>query len=142
VGDEKVSGEEIKHTKDSLKVVRKAWDKKKAILLDVRTPREWKKGHVKGAIHFPLRELTKIAKGKNAKKRLEKLLPKAKGMVIYCHCQSGVRSLYAAELLLPLGYDIRALKPGYPVLISNGFPNETVKDDKKKDGAKGTDDKR
>jgi phage shock protein E len=51
---------------------------------------------------------------------LAKVLPKDK--VIYCYCLAGGRCMEAASILKPLGYDVRALKPGYPQLVKAGFP--------------------
>jgi len=59
-----------------------------AIVLDVRTQREWDKGHVENAVHIPLNELhNRINEVKNLNKP-----------VIAC-CESGVRSAKAAKFL-------------------------------------------
>jgi rhodanese-related sulfurtransferase/rubrerythrin len=57
-------------------------------LLDVRQPKEYKKGHLPGAMLIPVKELTD---------RLGELDP-AKPTFVYCH--SGVRSKAAVQLLL------------------------------------------
>jgi len=51
---------------------------------------------------------------------LANLLPKTK--IIYVHCLAGGRCLQAADILAPLGYDVRPLKPGYQALVAAGFP--------------------
>ena len=51
---------------------------------------------------------------------LAKILPKDK--IIYCYCLAGGRCAEAAAMLKPLGYDVRAIKPGYPQLVKAGFP--------------------
>lgn len=61
---------------------------KGAIILDVRTQKEWDNGHIKHARHIPLDEL------KNRIGELKKL----KKPVITC-CASGARSAKAAEYL-------------------------------------------
>lgn len=59
-----------------------------AIILDVRTKREWDNGHIKGAKHVPLDEL------QNKVEALKKL---NKPFVVCC--ESGVRSAKAAKFL-------------------------------------------
>ena len=51
---------------------------------------------------------------------LAKILPKDK--IIYCYCLAGGRCAEAAAMLRLLGYDVRAIKPGYPQLVKAGFP--------------------
>jgi rhodanese-related sulfurtransferase len=104
------------HTKDSLDTVKQAMAEKKAILVDVREPEEWEEGHVAGARLVPL---SVLEKGVNPQE-LARVLPKDK--IIYCHCLAGGRCRDAAAILKPLGYDVRALKPGYPQLEKAGFP--------------------
>lgn len=104
------------HTKDSLDTVKRAVAEKKAILVDVREQEEWEQGHVVGAKLLPLSVLEKGVKADD----LANVIPR--GTVVYCHCLSGGRCLEAAKILAPLGYDVRALKPGYPQLEKAGFP--------------------
>ncbi|WP_298892265.1 rhodanese-like domain-containing protein [uncultured Psychroserpens sp.] len=59
-----------------------------AVILDVRTQREWDKGHIENSVHIPLNEL-------NARVDEVKQLNKP---VIAC-CESGVRSAKAAKFL-------------------------------------------
>lgn len=103
------------HTKDSLDTVKAALKEKKAVLVDVREQREWDAGHIDGAILLPLSKLKEIDA-----EALAKQLPKDK--VIYCHCAVGRRALTAGDLLKKHGYDVRPLKPGYSVLVEEGFP--------------------
>jgi rhodanese-related sulfurtransferase len=104
------------HTKDSLDTVKQAVARQKAVIVDVREPDEWQEGHLAGACLLPLSALERGA----PPQELGKILPKDK--VIYCYCLAGGRSMEAAEMLKPLGYDVRALKPGYPQLVKAGFP--------------------
>jgi phage shock protein E len=65
-----------------------------ALLIDVRTPAEFKSGHLPNAINLPLAEI-------------ESALPlrvKDKNQVLLLHCQSGVRSGVARSKLKSLGY--------------------------------------
>jgi rhodanese-related sulfurtransferase len=104
------------HTKDSLESVQQAVADQKAVLVDVREPEEWNEGHLSGARLLPLSVLEKGAKPD----AIANLLPKTK--IIYVHCLAGGRCLEAADILAPLGYDVRPLKPGYKALVSAGFP--------------------
>jgi len=108
------------HTTDSLDKVKQGLDQKKAVLIDVREPAEWKRGHLRAAELVPLSELKRIASDPAAKQKLEKSLPKDR--IIYCHCGSGVRVLTAADILGKLGYDIRPLADGFEALLKAGFP--------------------
>lgn len=104
------------HTKDSLEAVQQAVADQKAVLVDVREPEEWNEGHLSGARSLPLSVLEKGVKPD----ALANLLPKTK--IIYVHCLAGGRCLEAADILAPLGYDVRPLKPGYKALVTAGFP--------------------
>lgn len=65
-----------------------------ALVLDVRTVREFAAGHVAGARHLPLAELPR---------RLEELAPwRERPVLIFCH--SGRRSARAAALLRRAGF--------------------------------------
>jgi len=104
------------HTKDSLESVQQAVADQKAVLVDVREPEEWNEGHLSGARSLPLSVLEKGVKPD----AIANLLPKTK--IIYVHCLAGGRCLEAADILAPLGYDVRPLKPGYKALVAAGFP--------------------
>lgn len=62
--------------------------KQDAIILDVRTEREWNEAHIPNAIHVPLDDL---------KDNITALKKMNKPFIV--HCQSGVRSAKAAKLL-------------------------------------------
>lgn len=110
----------MEHTADPLTQVKTAVDGGKAVMLDVREQGEWDAGHLASARLIPLSALSKDAA------TLAAGLPKDKP--IYIHCRSGGRCLAAAELLKPLGYDVRPLKAGYGELVKNGFtPAEPAK---------------
>jgi len=104
------------HTKDSLDMVKQATAAGQAILVDVREEEEWAEGHVVGAKLLPLSDLEKGIPAD----QLTKTLPK--GKIVYVHCQAGGRCKQAADILAESGYDVRALKPGFPALEKAGFP--------------------
>ncbi len=120
VGPQPLKADDVEHTKDSLKKVKKLVDSKKAVLIDVREQREWDAGHVDGAMLIPLSVLSENNAESEFVQGLEKKLPKK--YPLYVHCRSGGRCLIASEILEDLGYETRPLKPGYLQLIDAGFP--------------------
>lgn len=65
-----------------------------AVLVDVRTPREYVGGHIKGAVSLPLDDVATKA---------SKMLPdKDAGVIVYC--LSGARSGRVARMLARMGY--------------------------------------
>lgn len=84
-------------------VTAREFDQMKGItLLDVRTAREYKQGHIPGAVHIELSDV-----GSKAKK-----LRKDREMVVYC--QSGNRSIWAIKRLMGMGFtSLYNLKGGY-----------------------------
>ncbi len=71
-------------------------------LLDVRTDKEYRLGHIPGAVHIPLEDV-----GARAKK-----LRKDKEIVVYC--QTGNRSIWAIKRLMGMGFtNLSHLKGGY-----------------------------
>jgi rhodanese-related sulfurtransferase len=118
-----LAGEGIaaEHTKDSLDLVKQSTAAGKAILVDVREEEEWVEGHVVGAKLLPLSSLEKGIPADELTKAL------AKGKIVYVHCQAGGRCKEAVDILAKSGYDVRALKPGFPSLEKAGFPTATGK---------------
>jgi len=82
-------------------------------LVDVRTPNEFKSGHIKGSVNMNYYDQdfsTQIDK-------LDKLKP------IYVYCRSGVRSKYSSEILKKLGFKkIYNLKGGILNWNTNNLP--------------------
>ena len=72
---------------------------KGAVILDVRTEKEYKTSHISEALHIPLQEL---------EHRLEDIVQLNKPIVV--HCASGIRSAQAARLLK--SYNIDAINGG------------------------------
>ena len=79
-------------------------------LLDVRTPEEYKQGHVSGAELIPLNELS--AKLKRIPKDRE----------VICICASGSRSSAAARQLNSLGYKVSNMRGGMNRWVHAGLP--------------------
>lgn len=70
------------------------------VLLDVRTPEEFQRGHPEQAVNVPVQQLAQ---------RLAEVGPPGTRVVVYC--QSGGRSAMAADLLRRSGYpDVFDLK--------------------------------
>lgn len=103
-------------TNDPLPTVQSNLASNKAVLVDVREKMEWEDGHIEGAVLLPL---STLKQGADAR-QLAQQLPKDK--IIYTHCVVGKRALAAANILEKLGYQVRALKPGYDELVKAGFP--------------------
>ena len=64
-----------------------------AVLLDVRTPDEYRQGHIPGSKNVPLQSISKVA---------GKIDNKATPMFV--HCLSGARSRQATAILQQMGY--------------------------------------
>lgn len=79
-----------------------------AKLVDVRETDEWNEGHLKGAVHIPLSQITK---GLDAK-----TLNSLKNVPVYVHCKAGIRAQKAAVLLKSSGIQAKALKTNYETL--------------------------
>ena len=62
-------------------------------VLDVRSPAEFKDGHLIGAIHIPLQELAE---------RYDEL-SRDQELIVYCH--AGVRSAAAVQILQSAGFE-------------------------------------
>ena len=83
------------------------------LLLDVRTPEEYRQAHLKGALLIPLAELGG---------RLREI-PQRRPLLVYCSV--GARSVAAAALLASKGYrEIYQMSDGLVGWYKNGFPLE------------------
>ncbi|RMG44854.1 MAG: rhodanese-like domain-containing protein [Candidatus Dadabacteria bacterium] len=88
-----------------------AWNKIQhgALLVDVRTPKEFQSGHIEGAVNIPHTEITKkIAE-----------LEKNKEREIVLYCRSGKRAGKALEALKQLGYQHVVNAGGYRDLLEH-----------------------
>ncbi len=70
-------------------------------LLDVRTRKEYERGHVNGFVNIPVDEL---------RERLQEIRP---DQPVYVMCQSGLRSYLAVRILDGCGYDAWNFSGGY-----------------------------
>lgn len=66
-----------------------------ALLLDVRTPEEFRERHLDGAVNIPVQHLDA---------RMRELGAKDRPIVVYC--RSGARSAAAAALMKAAGYQV------------------------------------
>ena len=64
-----------------------------AVLLDVRSPQEYREGHVPGSQNVPLQQLDKVEE-----------VTENKDTILYVYCHSGARSRQAVSLLQAMGY--------------------------------------
>ena len=64
-----------------------------AVLLDVRTPQEYREGHIPGSKNLPLQTIDKVDS-----------IVENKDTVLYVYCHSGARSRQATSFLQYLGY--------------------------------------
>ena len=64
-----------------------------AVLVDVRTPEEYKNGHIPGSKNVPLQQLDQIS-----------AIAENKNTALYVYCHSGARSRQAAAQLQRMGY--------------------------------------
>lgn len=64
-----------------------------AVLLDVRTPDEYRQGHIPGSKNVPLQSISKVAG-----------MIDNKSTTIFVHCLSGARSRQATAILQQMGY--------------------------------------
>lgn len=64
-----------------------------AVLLDVRTPKEYQEGHVPGSKNVPLQAISQVTS-----------VAKAKETPLFVYCYSGSRSGQAVNMLKRMGY--------------------------------------
>ena len=64
-----------------------------AVLLDVRTPEEYRNGHIPGSKNVSLQTIDRVDS-----------VAQNKDTALYVYCQSGARSRQAAGLLRQMGY--------------------------------------
>ena len=79
-----------------VRVLKRRLDENEVMLLDVRTPAEHRKVHVKDAILLPLDSVDEEA--------IEKLKKSMNGQEICAMCLTGRRSAYLARMLLDAGF--------------------------------------
>jgi len=80
------------------------------VVIDVRQPREWRSGHIRGSLNLPLAHLAER----------QHRLPKDKAIVVVC--ASGHRSAAAARMLRRAGFEVENLKGGMRSWARAGLP--------------------
>lgn len=84
-------------------------------LIDVREQEEWQSVRIPKAIHIPKDTILSSIEAK---------IPD-KNCPIYLHCKGGVRSLYAAQCLMDLGYqEVYSVEGGIMEWAMSGYPVE------------------
>ena len=78
-----------------------------ALILDVRTPREYSSGHIEGSLNIPHTEL---------RERIDEAREAAQGRPIAALCAAGVRSNIAYRILVGNGFDAFSLSGGTQTL--------------------------
>ena len=68
-------------------------EKENAVLLDVRTPQEYREGHIPGSKNVPLQTLDKA-----------RSVAENKDTALFVYCYSGARSRQATAMLQHMGY--------------------------------------
>ena len=68
-------------------------EKENAVLLDVRTPQEYREGHIPGSKNVPLQTLDKV-----------RSVVENKDAELFVYCYSGARSRQATVMLQHMGY--------------------------------------
>ncbi|MFQ6115769.1 MAG: ArsR/SmtB family transcription factor [bacterium] len=89
---------------------------KEVIVIDVRPPEEYKKGHISGALSIPLTEL---------ENRLQEI-PQDREVVAYCRGRYCVLSAEAMKVLREAGYQAVRLREGLPEWKEAGLPVEVL----------------
>ena len=105
--------------------VREQLDSKQVdVILDVREPSEWDKGHIPGAVLAPRGMLEWYADPASPVAKSELTThPDAR---IIVQCASGGRSLLAAQALKKMGYtNVVNMAGGFNEWIKQGFPVES-----------------
>ena len=84
------------------------------VVLDVRTPLEWKGGRLRGALHLPLNRMHQPG-------QIERAVPRGKRLAV--HCAGGYRSSIAISLLRQHGFhQVADLATGYEGWVQAGLP--------------------
>ncbi len=78
------------------------------VLLDVRRKSEWRDGHIPGAVHIPLHELSSR-------------MGEIPGGEIWVHCKAGYRAAVAASLLAAGGRQIVAINDDFSSALAAGL---------------------
>jgi Rhodanese-related sulfurtransferase len=87
-----------------------------AAIVDVREVDEWEQGHLPGATHISKSYIEQL---------IEDLAPE-RATPIILYCAGGIRSLFAAQTLVEMGYtDVASMSSGFQGWKGAGFDFET-----------------
>lgn len=101
------------YTVKQLNKVKALAKENQALLVDVREPKEYASGHIKGAINIPLRELTQNLNQ----------IPQNRPVILYC--STGYRTAMGVMALQMLGYsNVRGFPPSIECWKMAGEPLE------------------
>ena len=95
------------------------------LVIDVREPDEWAKGHVPGAMNVPRGVLELRADPESPATDPALSADKDARVVVYCLKAPGARSLLAAQTLGRMGYsNVAAMRGGFEEWRAEGLPGE------------------
>lgn len=93
------------------------------LVLDVREPDEWARGHLPGALHVPMRMLGGAAEPSGPGTSAD-LVKHREGLIV-AYCAHGNRSVLAADGLKKMGYaNVVSIRGGIVDWAKLGFPVE------------------
>lgn len=92
------------------------------LFVDARNDAEYKEGHIKGAIHFPVYPKAVSRKKINNNKKLQE----PRELIVYCTSSTCGASRDLAEMLIDKGYSrtIYIIKNGFPGWVERKYPVE------------------
>ena len=101
---------------------------RRVTVLDVRRDLEWAAGHLDGAVHIPLHELTGRLARSPAVSRVPGWVvsPAVRWAVNSVHCQAGYRSAVAASLLQAAGRAVTAIDDEFGRAAEAGLPHGRI----------------
>ena len=103
----------------SLSAAKKLYFERKAFFVDARSPEQYRKGHIRGAINVPW-----ITVEQNIDRVLTKIKPDTT-IITYCDGIQCPLSHNLAKFLIQLGYsEVKVLVNGWSAWIENGLPVE------------------
>lgn len=93
------------------------------LIIDVREPEEWNKGHIPGAVHAVRGMLEWYADPTSPSAKRE-ITSRQDGRIVL-HCAAGARSLLAADLMRRMGYkNVASMVGGFTAWEAKGLPIE------------------
>ncbi len=79
----------------------------RGMLIDIREPSEYQRGHIAGAINVPFQQIKRSGLGHYFRKKTYYIL----------YCERGTMSLECCRLMLEQGYQAVSLRGGYRAYI-------------------------